>query len=92
MKQLMAVMLGVMMLATTAIAAAEQVHITPHGMKYHKADCVFVQDRDTVTMDEAEAEKEGYTPCKRCFKKEAEKEAKREASPKVKQVAKAAEK
>jgi endonuclease YncB( thermonuclease family) len=46
-------------------AQAEVVYVTPHGTKYHRAECRFVRDGG-VKLSLAEAKAKGYTPCALC--------------------------
>ncbi|NQU18942.1 nuclease, partial [bacterium] len=48
----------------------EVVYVTKRGKKYHKEDCRFIKNRETISMDKKEAEAKGLTPCGRCFKEE----------------------
>lgn len=45
----------------------EIVYITRSGKRYHKADCRHIAGRDVIETTIAEAEEDGYTPCKDCF-------------------------
>lgn len=45
----------------------ETVYITKSGKRYHKADCRHIAGRDVKEITIAEAEEDGYTPCKDCF-------------------------
>lgn len=41
------------------------VYVTPHGQKYHTADCIYVKNRtDLIALDPSEAK--NYEPCKVC--------------------------
>jgi hypothetical protein len=56
--------------ATTCVFAAD-VFITSKGAKYHKETCQLLKNKgDVVKMEKNEAVKEGYEPCKRCFKED----------------------
>ena len=46
---------------------SETVYITKSGKRYHKADCRHIVGRDVTEKTIAEAEQDGYTPCKDCF-------------------------
>lgn len=46
---------------------SETVYITKSGKRYHKADCRHITGRDVTEKTIAEAEQDGYTPCKDCF-------------------------
>lgn len=46
---------------------SETVYITKSGKRYHKADCRHIIGRDVIEKTIAEAEEDGYTPCKDCF-------------------------
>lgn len=57
---------------TTASAPVEEpqsevVYITKSGKRYHKADCRHIAGHDVIEKTIAEAEEDGYTPCKDCF-------------------------
>ena len=51
------------------------VHVTVHGQKYHKDNCVYLPRKDedfnkkTVSMPLAQAEREAYKPCQFCIGK-----------------------
>ena len=69
-KLMMAGML-IMFLSATTYVFAEDVFITQKGSKYHKEECRLIKNRDNVTkIDKKEAIKEGYGPCKRCFRED----------------------
>lgn len=46
----------------------ETVYITKSGKRYHKADCRHIAGRDVIEKTISEAEEDGYTPCKDCFR------------------------
>lgn len=42
------------------------VYVTPHGKKFHRADCQYLRGKGRgITLAEAQAK--GYTPCARCW-------------------------
>jgi endonuclease YncB( thermonuclease family) len=51
--------------ARDAEAGGPQVYVTPHGRKYHRADCQYVRN-GAKALSLAEAQALGYTPCSRC--------------------------
>jgi len=58
-------------LSATTYVFAGDVFITQRGSKYHKEICRLIKNRDNITkIDEKEAIKEDYGPCKRCFKED----------------------
>jgi hypothetical protein len=69
-KKIVAVGLCVMVLATSALAVAETVYITPNGSKYHKEDCRFIKNKDAQKIEKSEAVAAGYEPCSRCSKED----------------------
>ena len=48
----------------------EVVYATKRGKKYHKEDCPFLKNRETITLSEKEAKEKGLKPCGRCFEEE----------------------
>ena len=48
----------------------EVVYATKRGKKYHKEDCPFLKNRETITLSEKEAKEKGLRPCGRCFEEE----------------------
>lgn len=42
---------------------------TKAGKKYHKAGCMHLSKRSTIPLKMDEAQKKGFTPCKRCYGK-----------------------
>lgn len=46
---------------------SETVYITKSGKRYHKSGCRHIVGRDVIEKTIAEAEEDGYTPCKDCF-------------------------
>ncbi|MBL7196861.1 MAG: hypothetical protein ISS47_02035 [Candidatus Omnitrophica bacterium] len=48
----------------------EAVYATERGKKYHKEDCRFLKNRDTIELSLEEATDKGLTPCGWCFKEE----------------------
>lgn len=71
MKKFVIITLCLSVLAVSTLAFAEDVYVTQHGKKFHKADCQLVKNREKTTMDQAEAEKNGLEPCGKCFKAKA---------------------
>ena len=69
-KKIIAMSLCVMFLSMTAAVFAEDVYVTAHGKKYHKADCRFVKNKDTQKISKEEAIAMGLKPCGRCFKED----------------------
>ena len=47
---------------------SETVYITKSGKRYHKPDCRHIVGRDVLEKTISEAEEDGYTPCKDCFR------------------------
>ncbi len=43
------------------------VFATKRGKKYHEADCRFIRNRETTSMNIEEAEAKGLAPCGRCI-------------------------
>ena len=65
----------VMFLAGTTAVFAEEVFLTAKGTKYHKETCRLIKNKDSVTkLEKQEAIDEGFEPCKRCFKEDADKD------------------
>lgn len=46
-------------------AEPETVYITKSGSKYHRADCIYTKDKETIAVRRADAER-NYTPCIIC--------------------------
>ena len=46
---------------------SETVYITKSGKRYHKSGCRHIVGRDVIEKTIAEADEDGYTPCKDCF-------------------------
>ena len=46
----------------TSVVHAEDVFVTKHGKKYHKADSRFLKGKEAIKMTREEAEAKGYTP------------------------------
>jgi len=66
---------------------AEDVFVTEHGKKYHKADSRFLKGKETIKMTREEAEAEGYLPARDFL--ESETDAGQDSTPKkVKKSAK----
>lgn len=68
MKKLVLVGLCVTFLSMATFAFAEDVYVTKHGKKYHKAACQLIKNKETTTMDLAQAEQKSLEPCLKCFK------------------------
>lgn len=66
MKKLLPVFMAMMLLtaATCATASAKDVYVTQKGKKYHVEECRWIKNRETIKMEEKEAIKKGYKPCK----------------------------
>ena len=67
------IMIGLMTLAVLSSAVssfAYEVYATKNGKKFHKADCEFIKDRQTVKMDDSDAIKKGLKPCGACILKD----------------------
>ena len=63
-------LLGVLMsfFSTTTFAVADEVFVTPNGTKYHKESCRLIKNKGSLSkIDKAQAVKNGYGPCKKCF-------------------------
>ena len=43
------------------------VYMTANGEKYHKKDCIYIQDRPIISSTIPEAEEFGRSPCAICF-------------------------
>ncbi len=67
-KKLIVIALFVVFITSTSLAFAESVLITKNGKKYHKATCQLVKNKETTQIDDAEAIKQGYIPCAKCYK------------------------
>jgi hypothetical protein len=57
-------------LAANTLAFAEDVNVTANGTKFHKADCRFIKDKKSESIDKQEAIKQGYEPCQKCIKED----------------------
>lgn len=44
---------------------SDTVYVTPSGTKYHRADCHYTKDKETIAISRADAEKK-YAPCAVC--------------------------
>lgn len=47
----------------------DMVYITKSGGKYHKANCYYIRNRNTIEVTVDEAKGQGYEPCAICFGK-----------------------
>jgi methylphosphotriester-DNA--protein-cysteine methyltransferase len=66
---LVGVMVAFLSAATQAFAA--DVFVTKNGAKYHKEVCLLLKNKGELTkLEKNEALKQGYEPCKRCFKED----------------------
>ena len=65
MKNLFIALLAVLVMSTAVFADA--VYATKNGKKYHKQECVFIKDRETVKIDDKDAIAKGLKPCGKCF-------------------------
>ncbi len=57
---------------TTSILAydttsGEMVYITKTGSKYHKQDCYYIKNSETIALTVEQAEQQGYSPCAVCI-------------------------
>lgn len=43
------------------------VYITQHGTKYHKENCYYIKNSETVALTVEQAEQQGYSPCAVCI-------------------------
>ena len=86
MKKVMAVLVGVMFVASVGLASAEEVVVTGNGKKYHQPTCSLVKNKDVTKMDRADAEKQGLEPCSRCFKPASEKSVSEKEKPRIKKT------
>ena len=75
-RKLMLLGLLLAFLTTTTAVFAGEVVVTKNGKKYHKASCTLVKNKEVEKTDENEAIKNGYKPCKKCFKDEKQTEKK----------------
>ncbi len=67
-------LLGVlgMFLSVSSVVFADDVYVTPRGSKFHKETCRLVKrSKVTEKYELKDAKDEGYSACKRCFKKQA---------------------
>ena len=51
---------------TKPIPSSLYVYVTPHGEKYHRASCQYVQGKDCTEYSITAAEADGYEPCSVC--------------------------
>jgi hypothetical protein len=69
-KMMMVGLVAAFLSMTTCVFAAD-VFVTQKGAKYHKENCQLLKNKgEVVKMEKSEAVKEGYEPCKRCFKED----------------------
>lgn len=68
MKKIIITGILVVLLSLPTLAFAENVHVTKHGKKYHKAGCRLIQNKETDMKSLQEAEQEDIEPCLKCFK------------------------
>ncbi|MFA5060640.1 MAG: hypothetical protein WC676_08465 [Candidatus Omnitrophota bacterium] len=66
-KKMITLSLCVAVLSVSALAFAEDVYATKNGKKYHKAECVFIKNRDTQKIDQQAAVEKGLKPCGKCM-------------------------
>lgn len=45
----------------------DMVYATKRGKKYHRSDCPFIVNRDSVAMSLKDAQAKGLEPCGRCM-------------------------
>ena len=67
MKNVLTMLLAGMLLVSSTFAFAEDVYATKNGKKYHKTDCLLIQNKGAkpITMEEAMAK--GLKPCRKCY-------------------------
>ncbi len=66
MKKLIVVMTFGMILTMATQVFAEEVYMTKHGKKYHKATCRLVKGKKNIrVLEKKESIEKGYTPCRR---------------------------
>lgn len=51
--------------ADDVVSASDTVYVTPSGTKFHKADCIYIKDKEYIKLNRADAEKK-YAPCSIC--------------------------
>ena len=68
MKKAMSLLLIVAMVMVAASAFADDVFVTKHGKRFHKADCKVVKGKEVHKIDQAQAEQKGLKACNVCFK------------------------
>ena len=84
-RTLLKTLMAAVLVCATATLAGEVTTVkgNPESKVYHKPDCRYYGAKSTTVVfkTEAEAQKAGYTACKRCGKAKAEK-APKKAEPK----------
>ena len=70
MKKVITLSLVVAMIMVAASAFADDVFVTKHGKRYHKADCKVVKGKEVQKIDQGQAEQKGLKPCNVCFKQD----------------------
>lgn len=62
-----ALLIGLMMQTSVF---ADEVFVTQHGAKYHKATCRLVKNKTSTALEKEAAIEKSYTPCRRCYKED----------------------
>lgn len=87
-KRILSLTMCLAILSAAAVAFAEDVYVTANGKKYHKADCILIQERNPQKTTLDQALKKGLEPCKKCFNPEVkDAKAKKDKSAKAKDTA-----
>lgn len=45
----------------------DTVYITKYGIKYHKENCYYIKNSETITLTVEQAKQQGYSPCAVCI-------------------------
>ena len=72
MKKIITLSLVVAMVIVATSAFADDVFVTKHGKRFHKADCKVVKGKEVQKIDQAQAEQKGLKACNVCFKDSAQ--------------------
>ena len=67
-KKLVAAGLCAAVIMVSSLAMAGDVVVTKRGKKYHDPTCALILKKETITMDEKQAQAKGLKPCAKCFK------------------------
>ena len=67
MKKVLAMMLVTMILLSSSFAFAEDVYAKKNGKKYHKMDCLMIQNKGAKALSMEEATAKGLKPCRKCY-------------------------